>query len=172
MVLKPWIGHEKTLVITCHECQLDFSGETDEQVFIYTCLGGMLRKDDTLQQECISHYLDAMGCSQIVLVGHYECSVMNKILDGLFSPLPDNFFQYNIEALQKEYDGSLLRPAIKDRLLAELNVLEQVRLLLQFDFIKEKVQEGLNISGVMLQDGSAREIFRNGLSFNNLLVSN
>src|SRR5689334_4657745 len=120
-LLDPWIDHERTLVITCHECPIDLGN--NEQVFVYTCLGGMLRKDDHLQQECICHYLEARGCTQIIVVGHYECSVMHKILDGSFASTIDNFFQYNLEALQEEYSRNLLRPHAKHRLLAEVNVL-------------------------------------------------
>jgi carbonic anhydrase len=172
-LLDRWISREKTLVITCHECPLDFSIGQTEQVFIYTCLGGMLRKDDHLQQECICHYLEARGCSQIIVVGHYHCSIMHKILDRTFISSDDTFFQYNLEAVQEEYAKNLLRPSVKNRLLEELNVLEQLKLLMQFDFVKEKISEGLlSVSGVMLEYGTAREIFKNGLSFNNLLALN
>lgn len=172
-VLEPWIGHEKTLVITCHECPIDFTNEQDEQVFIYTCLGGILRNDDHLQEECIGHYLENKACTRIIFVGHYECKVMQRILEGTFFPMSETFFHYNVEALRKEYSKNMLRPAVKSRMIAELNALEQLKLLMRLEIVQQKIVEGsLTISGVMLDGENALEIFRNGLPFNNLFILN
>jgi len=171
--LQPWIGYEKTLVITCHECTFNFSERQHEQVFIYTCLGGMLRKDDHFQQDCIRHYLEEKACSQIILAGHYDCQVLQKILSDSFVPASQAFFQYNMEGLQRAYAQHLLKPRVKNRLLAELNVVEQLRLLMRFSCVQEKLNDGLiNISGVMLDGHDVKEVFRNGISFNNLMVCN
>jgi carbonic anhydrase len=171
--LQPWLGYEKTLLITCHECTFDFSQRHREQVFVYTCLGGMLRKDDHFQQDCIRHYLDDKACSQIIIVGHYDCQVLQKILSESFVPASQAFFQYNLEGLQRAYAQPLLKPRVKNRLLAELNVVEQLRLLMRFPCVQEKLNDGLiNISGVMLDGHVVKEIFRNGISFNNLMACN
>jgi len=171
--LEPWIGYEKTLVITCHECTFDFSQRHHEQVFIYTCLGGLLRKDDHFQQDCIRHYLEEKACSQIILAGHYDCQVLQKILSDSFVPASQTFFQYNIEGLQRAYAQPLLKPRVKNRMLAELNVVEQLRLLMRFACVQEKLNDGMiNISGIMLDGHNVREVFRNGISFNNLMACN
>jgi hypothetical protein len=171
--LEPWIAHEKTLLITCHECTFDFSNRQHDQIYLYTCLGGMLRKDDQFQQDCIRHYLEDKACSQIILVGHYDCQVLQKILSDSFKPASQAFFQYNLEGLQRANAQHLLKPHVKNRWLAELNVVEQLRLLMRFACAQKKLNEGLiNISGVMLDRFGAKEVFRNGISFNNLLACN
>jgi hypothetical protein len=161
------------MLITCHECTFDFSNRQSDQVYLYTCLGGMLRRDDQFQQDCIRHYLEEKACSQIILVGHYECKVLQKILSDSFAPSLPSFFQYNIQGLQRANAQHLLKPYVKGRWLAELNVVEQLRLLMRFACVQEKLNEGLiNISGVMLDEPGVKEVFRNGISFNNLLVCN
>ncbi|HTJ52191.1 MAG TPA: carbonic anhydrase [Cyclobacteriaceae bacterium] len=173
MPLKSFFGYEKTLVITCHECLS--KEENNGQVFYYHSLGNMLRKADNLQQECVRYYLEAKGCSQIILAGHYDCHVINKILENKEVQTSSKALQYNVDGLLLENVNNFSQPHIKNKMLIELNVLEQVRLLMSYDFISEKVNCGLlKVIGVVFNDGanSAREIFRNGIAFNNLIISN
>jgi carbonic anhydrase len=171
--LDPWIGNENTLVITCQECSHCFYGERFEQVFIYTCLGAVLQKDDLTQRCCLRDYVEELNCTQIVLVGHRHCSALHRILSKAFAPSPDLLVQYNFDALQKVHANKLIVPSIKDRVLDELNVLEQLNLLMDFPFIRWRQEAGrLKTIGLMLDDNGAREIFRNGIPFNNLLISN
>jgi carbonic anhydrase len=116
--LQPFIGLEKTLVIICHECLQPEAH--DEQVFIYQCLGNMLRKDDQLQHECIRYYLDVKQCSQIILVGHYDCHVIQKILAESEIHTPQMALRYNLKKILSVYAYSLLKPGMKDRTLIEL----------------------------------------------------
>jgi carbonic anhydrase len=171
--LDPWIGNENTLVITCQECSHCFYGERFEQVFIYTCLGAVLQKDDLTQRSCLRDYVEELNCTQIVLAGHNHCNALHRILNKTFAPSPDLFIQYNSDALQRVNANRLFVPSIKNRLLDELNVLEQLDLLMALPFIRWRQEAGrLKIIGLMLDDGGAREIFRNGIPFNNLLISN
>lgn len=171
--LDPWVGNENTLVITCQECSHCFYGEHYERVFIYTCLDAVLQKHDDTQRKCIRDYVEELNCTQIVLVGHSRCYALHRILNKVFVPSSDLLAQYNFDALQKVHANKLLIPSIKSRLLDELNVLEQLKLLTAFEFIRERQEAGtLKIIGLMLEDDGVHEISRNGIPFNNLLISN
>ncbi|HEY8937413.1 MAG TPA: carbonic anhydrase [Cyclobacteriaceae bacterium] len=173
MPLKSFIGYEKTLVITCHECLS--KEENNGQVFYYHSLGNMLRKADNLQQECVRYYLEAKGCSQIILAGHYDCQVINRILESEDVQSSSKALHYNVEALLQENVHNLSKPHIKNKMLIEFNVIEQARLLMSYDFIFEKVNCGLlKVIGITFDDkgDTAHEIFRNGIVFNSLTVSN
>jgi carbonic anhydrase len=171
--LDPWIGNGNTLVITCQECSHCFYGEHFERVFIYTCLGAVLQKDDLTQRSCLRDYVEELNCSQIVLIGHCNCTALHRILNKVFVPSKGLLEQYNVDALQRVHADKLFVPATKVRVLDELNVLEQVRLLMAFPFIRWRQETGrLNIVGLLLDDNGVHEIFRNGIPFNNLLISN
>ncbi len=171
--LDPWIGNGNTLVITCQECCHCFYGERFEQVFVYTCLGAVLQKDDITQRGCLRDYVEELNCSQIVLIGHCNCSALHSILNKSFVPSVGLLDHYNFDALQRVHANKLLTHAIKRRLLDELNVLEQLSLLMSFPFIRWRQETGrLKIIGLILDANGAREISRNGIPFNNLLISN
>ena len=172
LLLRPFYGLEKTLVITCHEC---VQQEKNDQIFAYQCLGNMLRKADHLQQECIRHYLETEGCRQIILAGHYNCHVIKKIFNDPDEYSSRTVLQYNLEALLKEHEHRPLPPVLKDKVLIEANVIEQLKLLMSYDFVFKKVEtEKLKVIGVVLdyQANTTKEIFRNGIIFNNLIISN
>lgn len=173
VLLKPFFGCEKTLVITCHECfqQNKYEG----QVFCYQCLGNMLRKNDTLQQEYIRYYLDVKGCSQIILAGHYNCHVIQKMLSKTMDGSLVMALEYNMDALLEENARAGVQSSVKNKMMIEVNVIEQLKLLMSYGFVYDKVTSGiLKVIGLVLDDQQnfTREIFRNGIAFNNLVVSN
>jgi len=144
-------------------------------VFCYQCLGNMLRKHDNLQKEYIRYYLDVKKCSQIILAGHYDCHVIQKILNKTMDGSLITALEYNMDALLIENARVGLQSSVKNRMIIEVNVIEQLKLLMSYDFVYEKVKSGmLKVMGLVLddQENLTREIFRNGIAFNNLIVSN
>lgn len=165
--------YNKTLVITCHEC--NGTCEHSGQVLTYYCLGNMLRRHDTLQQESIRHYLEAKGCTQIIVAGHYQCKVIEKIIQETSGTPTPSVLQYNVDAMLKKQARKLIGPETATKMLVELNVIEQLKILMDYYFIREHLENGfLRLLGVVIDDKqcTVKEIFKNGIIYNDLITSN
>jgi hypothetical protein len=66
-------------------------------------------------------------------------------------------------------------PAVKMQMLIEINVINQCKLLMDYFFIKEKVENNkLHVKGIVteMQSDQLKSIFHNGIVYNDLLTLN
>jgi carbonic anhydrase len=162
------------LVITCPECRNYLAEE--EMISTCFCLGGMLRRHDQFQEEWIRHHLVSSNCTQIIVAGHYSCDVVNQITKvhehNISSPY---VLAWKTDDLLREHARKFLHHEVRNKMITELNVLDQVQILLNFHFVKPRIKKGtLSVSGIIIDETHLRinEIIRNGIVFNDLIGSN
>lgn len=164
-MLKDIIGCDRTIMIACPECKRIFS--EDEFESTYLCPGGMLRKFDYLQKDSIFYHVNVNLCDKIIVAGHYGCRILHHSL-----PYRG---EWKVDDLLTSKTRNFQGQQISDCIATEQNVLEQIRILGEFPFIRSKIQEGmLNISGIIIDDNYAiiKEIYKNGVTYNDLIGSN
>ncbi|HEY3402919.1 MAG TPA: carbonic anhydrase [Ohtaekwangia sp.] len=168
--LKSTIGNQRTLVIACQECNLEH--EETAGVYFYTTLGNMLYRYDILQQDIIRHYIEDKGCTQIIVCGHHHCGILDHILQDNTSRSVLNALQFNLIIAQK--GSRLIRSRVREQILVELNIIQQCNLLMEYDFIRERVEIGnLKIVGAIITpDDDVFQLYCNGFSYNNLISLN
>lgn len=170
--LKPVIGNQRTLIIACHECELE--EEHVDNVFFYTTLGNMLHRHDYLQQDIIRHHIEEKGCTQIIVCGHLHCGVLDHLLNDNSSRSALTLLQFNLIKLLGDHDPKFLSAHVREQILVELNIIQQCSLLMEYEFIREQVAMGnLKITGVIIgSDERAKKIYSDGFYYNNLISLN
>jgi carbonic anhydrase len=173
-LLKPIIGEEKTLVITCLECCYDLEQNGHGQVFRYTTLGNMINPRDTHEQDNLRGFVDFKKCTRIIVAGHHDCKALQYIRCDLKSDSPIANLQDNLRTLYGNNHASMLMSPLKETLVIELNVIEQCKCLLSYGFIRERFERGeLSIVGIILKaDGDVKTIFKNGIGYNDPISLN
>lgn len=168
------IDRQHTLVIACPECRKYLA--EDQLVSVYFCLGGMLRRQDQLQREFIQHHVEENHCSRIIIAGHYCCQIVERIRNDHANNISSPYIlEWKTDALLHNHPRNFLRNEISNQMTTEINVLDQLHVLTSFDFIKSKLDTcALEISGVVIDEErlKVKEIFRNGIMFNDLISAN
>jgi carbonic anhydrase len=174
LMLKDIIGCDRTIMIACPECRVTFSQYEFEST--YLCPGGLLRRYDYLQKDSIFYHLNVNHCAQIIVAGHYSCRMVKNIrrhhAQNASSPY---MLEWNVDALLQEKSRNFLEEQTYDQMATELNVLEQLQILIDLPFVKSKLEDGsLTISGIIMDDNCTviKEIYRNGVIYNDLIGSN
>jgi carbonic anhydrase len=173
--LSRMLNGRKTLLISCIDCRLDMTADQAEHVFVYTTLGNMLNQGDEGQRNCVLFHLEQYQCSQIIVAGHCQCRAMDYLLNKDSQDVAIQAYQCNLQALLKTHHGELLRKNSRKQMLIEQNVIEQSRLLMEYDFVKQRVEKGsLQVLGLVVaeQTNQHTTVFRNGFSFNNQISMN
>ncbi|HEX5170004.1 MAG TPA: carbonic anhydrase [Cyclobacteriaceae bacterium] len=174
LLLKHLTANRRTLIITCPECR---NYTVDERfASVYFCLGGMLRRHDQLQQDCICHHLEVNQCSQIIIAGHSGCNVVKRIREDHANSISSPYMlEWKTDALLHKHGRKFLSKDISDLMIMELNVLEQMQVLGDFHFVRSRLESGtLRISGIIIDETRlfVKEIFRNGIVYNDLISAN
>ncbi|HEY9046614.1 MAG TPA: carbonic anhydrase [Ohtaekwangia sp.] len=163
---------EKTLIIACHELDEKDKKEWNENVFLISSPGNVLQRHSYLLQENFRYYVEDIGCKQIVVVGHNHPQAVEHILtDASTSQLVADL-TFNRKPLSQNY---LMSKGALERALLELNIIEQCNLLLEYDFIRERIKARLlTLIGVITASASAdaSQIYYNGIVYNNLVSLN
>lgn len=173
--LKKIIGNGRTLVITCNECGLDIERVySNGEVFQYTVLGNVLNPADDLQSERILDFVRFKRCSRIIVAGHHECKALNYLLYDLPVDSPISNLHETLTRVFICNHGDMLNTAMANRMMVELNVIYQCNALLKMEGIRELVEDGkVCIAGlVMNHSGGFKQIYTNGLGYNNFVSMN
>jgi carbonic anhydrase len=172
--LKRIIGGQKTLIITCMECCLDIEQRITGHVYRYTALGNMVSVDDEYQKQSILSFVEFKGCSKIIIAGHENCRALNYLLHHQSDDDRLNRYKEGLSLILSDSHEHLLSPSNKQRVLVEQNVIAQCRILLGFEQIKEKfADQSLTIIGLVIQSsGLCKQVFSNGISYNNFISMN
>ena len=166
-------GH-RTLVITCMECCLDIEQRIAGEVFRYTALANVLNLRDEYQRQSILSFVEFKGCTRIVVVGHYNCRALKYILSCESGERSSTGIRNNVVELLNTDHPHLLKDPFRDRFLVEQNVIMQCDTLLKYMPLRKRFEANqLSVIGLVIESsGKCRQMFFNGLSFNNLLASN
>lgn len=168
------IGKERTLVITCLECFLDIDKRGEQSVFRYTALGTILNLEDPSVRETILGFIEFEKCSRIIIVGHYGCLA----IDYLLKPKSPDSLSYRtsniMRTLNHDYQGNLVCREIRNRLLVDVNVIRQCEALKEIPEIQNTTYgRCVNITGLVVEtNGSFREVYSNGMIYNDLVSLN
>ncbi len=174
MNLNTHIDSEKTLVITDTEFHTWENIVFADRVFFYNIPEGMLFRYNPQQQEMLRHHIYEKGCSQIIYVSPKHPTWLDAGRnDESIHCL--NHLRFNLSALLRHQKDDVIRPAIRRQMLLELHVIDQCKLLLDYFFIRKKVEDGnLQLKGIVTQLNGEhfKSIFSNGISYNDLLSLN
>lgn len=169
--LKPTIGNQRTLIIACNEYNME--QEQTAGIYFYTTLGNMLHRSDPHQHDIIRHHIEGNGCTQIILCGHLHCGVLKRLMQDNTSRSTLTALQFNLVKLLGESDKKFFQGKAFAQILAELNIIQQCNLLMNYGFIRERVAtRNLKITGVMITPHGVNQIYSDGFFYNNLISLN
>ena len=169
------IGDRRSVVITCLECFFDIEERGKGNAFRYTALANALHPEDMLQRNALISFVEFKGCSQIIVVGHYDCHALEYILNTKETSSPVQAIQPQLRKLIADNHLHLAPPDKQKRLLAELNVLHQCRTLMNMSDFQERITAGtLVIKGIIVDPPHQinKQIFHNGYSYNHVINVN
>jgi hypothetical protein len=173
--LKPYLGSEKTLVISSSYFAFEKHEKLHDKIFVHLLPGSRLLRYDPQQREMLEEHIEAKLCSQLIFVGSKDQQLMDQIqADDSLNSLK-SAFKFNLKPLLRAKHEKAIDPAVKMQMLIEFNVINQCKLLMDYFFIKEKVENNkLQVKGVVteLKSDQLKSIFRNGIVYNDLLTLN
>ena len=175
MKLRPYIGSEKTLVISASTFGFEKDAEFQDKIFLHLIPGSRLLRYDPQQREILQYHIESKFCSQIIFVGSKDQNFMDQIQtdDSLHSL--KSALTFNLKPLLRAKHEKAIDPAIKMQMLIEFNVINQCKLLMDYFFIKEKVEKNkLQVKGIVteMRSDQFKSIFHNGIVYNDLLTLN
>jgi len=173
--LKPYIGSERTLVISSSSFGFEKYEELQDKIFVHLLPGSRLLRYDRQQREMLQEHIERKFCSQLIFVGSKDQQLMDQIQtdDSLHSL--KSALTFNLKPMLRAKHEKAIDPAVKIQMLIEFNVINQCKLLMDYFFIKEKVESNkLQVKGVVteLKSDQLKSIFRNGIVYNDLLTLN
>ncbi|MEO5977690.1 MAG: hypothetical protein ABIS36_14385 [Chryseolinea sp.] len=169
------IGVQKTLIIACGDYGLHRYLENNDRVFVYFLPEKMLQKHDPLEKERIQHFVERKNCTQIVFVGTMDESLIARIkYSDTFQSLRASL-KFNIKPWMRNHETGLLSSSRYNQLLLELHVITQCNSLMEYYFIRERIEKKkFHIRGLVgdLQEEYIKSIFYNGITYNNITSMN
>jgi hypothetical protein len=169
------IGVEKTLIIACGDYGLSRYLEYNDRVFIYFLPESMLQKHDALEKGRIQHSIESKECTQIVFVGSLDESLIARIkYSDAFQSLRAAL-RFNVKKWMRNAETGLLSSSRYNQLLVELHVITQCHGLMEYYFIKDRVEKKqLHIRGLVaeLHEEYVKSIFYNGITYNDTTSMN
>jgi carbonic anhydrase len=166
------IQAKNTLVISCVECNIMHGHE--EGIYVYTSLANTLQDKEAFADN-IKFYVEEKGCKQVIIAGHLHCNALHYIRSASSTNAAIFAIKSYLTELETENYIQLINVKFQDRFVTELNILKQAAMLMQSDFVAERVKSGdLLITGVMYDQrrDAIQTIFSNGLTVNTLITMN
>jgi hypothetical protein len=173
--LKPYIGSEKTLVISSSTFGFEKYAEFQDRIFIHLIPGSRLLRYDPQQREILQDHVESKSCSQLIFVGSNDQQLMDQIQTGDSLYSLKSALTFNLKPLLRARHEKAIDPVVKMQMLIELNVISQCKLLMDYFFIKEKVEKNkLHVRGVVteMKSEQLKSIFHNGIGYNDILTLN
>jgi hypothetical protein len=173
--LLPIIGPEKTLVIDSTNYWLNTYRYLEKNILVYYPQGGIIQADDLIQQEQLQYYLEHEKCRQLIFIGSINRSVIDKILLNDSPESPKAALKFNLSTLLRGQDSAIIPLPLSERLLIELNVVMQCKLLMDYDFIDRRIENReLQLRGIVAERKGEqfKPVFYNGIRYNDLISLN
>ncbi len=173
--LKPHIGSEKTLVISGGHPNHKEPNPIIDSVYLFDIPQGMLSRYDRSQYEILMHYICEQECSQVIYVAPRQ-PAMFEALENSDSPRSLHLsIKFHLSVLLGKHEDRVVSNQVRRQMLLELYTIEQCKMLMEYFFIKRKIDQGdLKLKGLVSQMGSEKfeSVFFNGISYNNLITLN
>ncbi|HEY9006382.1 MAG TPA: carbonic anhydrase [Ohtaekwangia sp.] len=169
---KSLLREEKTLIIACHGQEGKTKLERNENLFLISSSGNVLQRYSYVQQENFRHYVEDKGCKQIVVVGHNHAGAIEHIMNNPSTAQLVDELTFSNKPFSRPY---VMDKVALERALLEFNIIEQCNLLLEYDFIRERLRRKLlTLLGVVTAAATseASQIYYNGIVYNNLVSLN
>ena len=169
------IGTVKTLIIACGACELNRYVEFSGRIFIYSLPHTALQEYDTLEKGRIQYYIESKECKQVVFVGPIEQNLVDQLLQNDLLQSIHAKLKFNLSVFLGDQDKAVLSKSTRDQMLIELHVISQCSLLMEYYFIRERVENGqLRVQGIVteMQDEQFKPIFNNGITYNDIISMN
>ncbi len=173
--LLPFIGTERTLLIDSTSYWLNTYRYLKKSILIYYPQEGTLQAQDTMQQEQLKYYIECKGCTQVIFIGSMNRGLINKVLLNDHSASPQAALKFSLVVLLKEQHSSIIPMFLLEKLLVELNVITQCKLLMDYDFIRQRIEsQGLQLRGIVAENKGEqfKPVFYNGIVYNDLISLN
>ena len=142
-----------TLFITCSDSRIsvnELTGSKPGEVFVIRNAGNIIDKYDennpTKESLTIEYAVKALNVSEIIVCGHVSCGAMGAIKD--IEAVGDlKLVQNGLKPIAADYkDKGALESSLDD--LISFNVAEQLRKLMSYSYIEDRVSKGqLSMSG-------------------------
>lgn len=174
--LEKLIGTDRTLVVACQECHAT-AFYTDTIITLLTHSNSIHTHNYDLRHE-IHTLIDSFECTRMVIMGHSDCRLLFEPMpprenpDYTFSLMPVQEMLTNVE---EDRRAGLLTQAHAMQLCIELHVIEQVKTVMGYSFVNEKVSHGtLAVSGVIYHPSThtVQELIRNEWNYNSVKALN
>src|SRR5688500_4003216 len=173
--LKPYIGSEKTLVISSSAFGFGKYAEFQDKIYLHVVPGSRLLRYDVQQREILQDYVERKSCSQVIFVGSNDQKFIDEIETGDSLYSLKSALTFNLKPFLRARHDKAIDANIKVQMLIELNVINQCKLLMDYFFIKEKVEKNkLEVRGIVMETESEhlKSIFHNGIVYNDMLTLN
>ena len=173
--LLPFIGTEKTVLITGTEFDISGTVELNENVFVLHTKESRLQRYNPHQQELLRSYIEEQGCTQVLFVGSFDDALISKIKDDFSIQSPLQALKFNLSALLNGQQEFIVSDTVRTQLFIELNVITQCKLLMDYYFVTSRVDKKLlDIKGVVVDmlGCKLKPIFHNGIFYNDIISSN
>lgn len=171
--LQPYFGNKKTLVISTDQIEQYYT--KDSQIFVHIVENSKLLHYDNEQKEALKYYIEDKKCAQVIVAGSKDERLISTIRrdESLYSL--GTALRFNLAALLKDKHDKIISQTIQMQMFGEFLVAKQCKLLMDYFFVKERVQQNkLKVQGVIpsLDGHQLKSIFYNGIVYNDLLTLN
>lgn len=173
--LMAMIGAQKTLIIACDACGLSKFRVISDKVFIHVVSGSELQQHDPEEKERIQYFVENKRCSQVIFLGSIEQHIIDRILNGNAQSELSACIKFNTSVLLRNKASNILSLPLRDQMLTELTVISQCRILMDYYFIRSRVENKLLlIRGVIAETPTEqfKVLFQNGIVYNDMISMN
>lgn len=173
--LMSMVGSDKTLIIACGEYGFSKHIELNDRIFILTLSESMLQNHDPLEKGRIQHFIDSRECTQVIIVGSLEQHLLERLLHDESIQSPIASMKFNLKIFLKNQNKQFLRETVRDQMLLELHIIKQCNLLMDYYFIRDRVEnDRLQVRGFVtdFSDEHLKPIFCNGIIYNGIISMN
>jgi len=169
------VGTEKTLIIACGEYGLNKYVECNDRIFIYTLPENMLQEYDPMEKSRIQYFIESRKCTQVVIVGSVEQHLIHRLIGNESKLSFAALLKFNLKVFLRHEDVEILPNALRDQVLVEQHVINQCNLLMDYYFIRDRVEnKQLQLKGFLIDqtEENLKAIFCNGIIYNDIISMN
>lgn len=159
----------------CQDFIIEDFASLGDKVFVHFTPESKLLQHDRELQEILKHYIEIIGCTQIIFIGYMDETIINSILDDHSLHSPQSALKFNLDVFLKNRRHSILEGIRRNQILMELSVIAQCKVLMDFYFIKPRIEKKqLQLKGVVFgnETSAHNSIFFNGIVYNDILSMN
>ena len=140
------------------------TGLAPGEVFVHRNVANLVVHTDLNCLSVLQFGIDLLHVRHVIVCGHYGCAGVRAALYGQKAGLADNWLRHVQDVRQHHAAelGAIGDPAMRERRLCELNVMEQVRHVCQATVVQDAWERGqpLAVHGWIygLEDGLLRDL--------------